>query len=87
MTDYQLPIRDQQIVVAGQTVVRQGVEPAAQLALHHQGMEASRPQLAVEGGELHGAHGLTQHLGDGLLLGDANSSACAVAAGVWRRYS
>ena len=64
-----LVLRNEKIVVRADAVVSQGVESAAKLSLHHNGVQSGSPELPVKVGELCRTHGLVQHLTDDLLLG------------------
>lgn len=68
MAGKELALRDEQVVVRADAVVPQGVEPAAKLPLHHNGVQSGGTEPAVEVGELRRAHGLVQHLPDDLPL-------------------
>lgn len=68
MAGEKLALRDEQVIVRADAVVAQGVEPAAKLPLHHNGVQHGGPEPAVKVGELRRAHGLVQYLPDDLLL-------------------
>lgn len=68
MAGEKLALRDEEVVVRTDPVVPQGVEPAAKLSLHHNGVQSGGPEPAVEVGELRRADSLVQYLPDDLLL-------------------
>ena len=68
MAGEKFALRDEKVVVRTDAVVAQGVEPAAKLPLHHDGVQPGGPEFTIEVGELCRAHGLVQHLPDDLLL-------------------
>lgn len=68
MAGEKLALRDEKVVVRADTVIAQGIDPAAKLSLHHNRVQPGGPEPAVEVGELRRAHGLVQHLPDDLLL-------------------
>lgn len=68
MAGEKFAVRNQDVVVRADAVISQRVEAAAKLTLDHDRVQPRRAERLVEGCKLRCAHGLVQHLRDGLLL-------------------